>query len=408
MIEINSERLLADLRDLASFGKVSTGVSRTAFTPQDIEARKWLRERMRQAGLDARIDRFGTVYGRAPGAGRTVLVGSHSDTVPDGGWLDGALGVIYGLEIARTMAEAGHPGIVDVISFQDEEGTFIPCLGSKAFCGVLPDDELARAVSADGRSLAEILPVAGLPKDTVTLERGRHTAFLEAHIEQGPRLEAAGIGIGVVTGIAGIRRYLIGTTGRADHAGTTPMAMRRDAGAELVRFAAALLQQLPDWADAESVWNIGKIEFIPGAANVVPAEASLILEVRDLDEAVLDRVETAVRSLVDESGIARDCPMTIKSLGGVVATGMDPALQAVLMGTVDDLSCPVLQMPSGAGHDTMIMARAVPSAMIFVPSIGGRSHHVDENTTDADIVHGCRFLANAVDRLRRENWLEKE
>src|SRR5690606_13935202 len=106
-----------------------------------------------------------------------------------------------------------------------------------------------------------------------------------------------------------------------------------------------------------------------------------------------------------EEGIARDCPMTIKSLGGVVATGMDPALQAVLMGTVDDLSCPVLQMPSGAGHDTMIMARAVPSAMIFVPSIGGRSHHVDENTTDADIVHGCRFLANAVDRLRRENWL---
>jgi N-carbamoyl-L-amino-acid hydrolase len=162
-IEISGERLIAELRELSTFGKSGRGVDRIAFSPPDIEARHWLRERMAAAGLNATIDAVGNVLGRAPGEGEGVLIGSHTDTVPKGGWLDGALGVMYGLEIARAILAADNAAIVDVISFQDEEGTFLPCLGSKSLCREVADEDVDQARSPAGDSLREVLARAEMP-----------------------------------------------------------------------------------------------------------------------------------------------------------------------------------------------------------------------------------------------------
>ena len=403
MTEIDGSRLLSDLRQLAEIGKYQTGVDRTAFTAADIEARRWLCGRFEEAGLIAEMDRFATVIGRSRRTGPAVLIGSHTDTVPKGGWLDGALGVVYGLEIARTLTGDADVGPIDVISFQDEEGTFIPCLGAKAFCGLLNENDVATASSADGRRLADVLPLLGASRDAFRLDQDRHCAFLEAHIEQGPRLESAGIGIGVVAGIVGIRRFRITSSGRADHAGTTPMSMRHDAGAAMIRLAHELAEAIPEWGSAETVWNIGKIEFRPGAANVVPAEAEMILEFRDLDVAVLSRIEEAFReTAARHSGRVS---VVVESIGSVDPVAMDERLQRVVRDTAHELGETALMMPSGAGHDAMVVGTQIPTMLMFVPSIGGRSHDITENTSDADIIRGCRVMASAVSALFRSRWI---
>jgi len=230
---IDAARVLTDLRALARFGAHGTGVSRPAFSAADIAARRWLAARFAEAGLAAHMDGVGSVLGRDVRAGIVLLAGSHSDSVPAGGWLDGALGVIYALETARAWRRARPDSAVgiDVISFADEEGTYAACLGSQTFCGTIDDvawrsDALRTALAAAGLS--------GRPDHR--LDADRHKAYLEAHIEQGPRLEAAQVDVGVVVGIVGVRRLQVCFAGRADHAGTTPMAMRRDAGAALFAF----------------------------------------------------------------------------------------------------------------------------------------------------------------------------
>ncbi len=195
---------------------------------------------MLDAGLDAQIDGVGNVLGQTPGVGRAVLIGSHTDTVPNGGWLDGAMGVIYGLELARGLAESGSPlpGGIDVISFADEESTYFGTLGSRSFVGELGESDIAEARSLGGESLRDALDRAGYAgRPKVHLDRSRHLAYLEAHIEQGPRLEAEGQRIGLVTSIVGMRRIEVTFFGQADHAGTTPMSLRKDAGAALFAFA---------------------------------------------------------------------------------------------------------------------------------------------------------------------------
>ena len=402
MTTIDGDRLLRDLRELAGFGKVGTGVNRTAFMPVEMEARRWLCGKMKSAGLEAGLDSVGNVLGRDETKSRAVLIGSHSDTVPNGGWLDGALGVVYGLEIARTLRGTLPVG-VDVVSFQDEEGTFVPCLGSKSFCEILDRDEASRAVALDGRRLADELANAKLPARHFNLDRSRHIAFLEAHIEQGPRLEAAGNTIGVVTGIVGIRRYRITATGQGDHAGTTPMSMRKDAGAALIRIAAALIENMPRFAGRQSVWNIGRIDFLPGAANVVPAKATLFLEFRDPDHGQLMRIDEQVHRMVATAAADSPLPIAIEAMGGVDPIAMDARLQKYLLEAAKARGDSPLAMPSGAGHDAMVLAPLLPSAMMFIPSIGGRSHDLTENTADADIVFGCQVMADAAARLCRED-----
>src|SRR5271166_1102594 len=192
MIPVNGDRLLSDLRQLASFGRFKTGVDRVALSPADLEARRWLMRRMQEAGLEPQMDEVANVYGRDPKAKRALLIGSHTDTVPKGGWLDGALGVIYGLEIARAARERGDPSPVgiDVVSFQDEEGTYLAFLGSRIFCNDLSEPEIDAAKSGEIR-LRSALAVVDRPKSPHRIDPRRHVCYLEAHIEQGPRLERA-------------------------------------------------------------------------------------------------------------------------------------------------------------------------------------------------------------------------
>lgn len=406
MITINGDRMLADLRELAQFGKVETGVHRLSLTEPDIAARKWLVSRMTEAGLDARIDGIGSVYGATPGARRTVLIGSHTDTVPKGGWLDGAMGVIYGLEVARALiearnGEAGETG-VDVISFIDEEGHFHGTTGSLAFCNAFDLETQGDIKNAEGVTLRDALDRAGFGGGTVTtVDPARHVAFLEAHIEQGPRLEDAGKRIGIVTSIVGMRRTRVAFTGQADHAGTTPMAMRRDAAGTLIDFLHDLRGRFRALAAENTVWNFGYVQVEPGAPNVVAAAAEAMVEFRDVDPALLDRMAGALDDAARDAVAATDGRVTVATDPGLA---IDPAEMSADIGRDIEAASAALDteaiwMPSGAGHDAMILARHMPTAMLFIPSIGGRSHDVAEDTSEDDIVLGAQVLAGTVERV---------
>jgi N-carbamoyl-L-amino-acid hydrolase len=397
---IDEDRAVADLRALASFGKLGTGVSRAAMTDVDMEAREWLRRRMMESGLDAAIDGVGNVYGRAPDAKTAVIVGSHSDTVPRGGWLDGAMGVIFALEIARARQKT-HPGAavgVDAISFADEEGTFLACLGSRSFCEAVSDAELAGARNGAGETLPQRLAQLQLAgRALARVDPSRHRAYFEAHIEQGPRLIESGIAVGVVSGIVGLRRHRVRFQGQADHAGTTPMAMRRDASFALFGFATALAERFRAVGAAESVWNFGVVNVRPGAANVVPSEAELVVEFRDLATPVMERMEEALLELARERDGADGVAVSSALIASIAPTAIDERLIAKIAAAAQGQGVSSLRMQSGAGHDAMILARRIPAAMLFVPSIGGRSHDISEDTDEADIRRGLRVFAAAIE-----------
>ncbi len=407
MLPVDEDRVIADLRALADFGKVGTGVNRPAFSDTDLTARRWLMGEMQAAGLDAVIDGVGNVYGRAPAVKHSLLIGSHSDTVPNGGWLDGALGVIFGLEIARAARRAGGAVGVDVISFADEEGTWVPCLGSRAFCGDIAEAAWIDVTAKSGERLRDRLQSFGLAERPLArLDPDRHGAYLEAHIEQGPRLVADATDIGVVTGIVGLRRYIVHFTGRADHAGTTPMGMRRDAASTMFRVANTLADKFHGIGGPDSVWNFGVVTVRPGAANVVPAEAELTVEFRDLDPAVIERMDAAFHEVVRATDGAGNVAVSSRPNGRLEPVAMDGALMDTLAAAATESGASHKRLSSGAGHDAMILARRVPSAMMFVPSIDGRSHDTSENTAEADIRRGFRVFAAAaaktLERLARD------
>ena len=375
-------RMLADLKRLARIGADGRGVTRPAFSPLDLTARRWLVERFEAAGLEASIDGIGNAMGRDRTARRTLLLGSHTDTVPRGGWLDGALGVVFALEAARawrTFRPDASVGI-DVISFADEEGTVDACVGSRAFCGLWnglttgEETPLSRALTAAGLS--------GTPGHRI--DPSRHQAYGEAHIEQGPRLEAGGYAIGLVEGIVGVRRQRVRFTGRADHAGTTPMADRQDAGQALFAFCTGLDTAFRETAPADAVWNMGVVHVAPGAANVVPSAAEVIVEYRHLTPSVLADMTSLVHAIAARSAV----PAVVEQGGALEPSAMDPTLTADLAAAAEAAGLPALRMGSGAGHDAMITARVMPSAMMFLPSIGGRSHDPAEDTSETDLARG--------------------
>jgi beta-ureidopropionase / N-carbamoyl-L-amino-acid hydrolase len=401
MARINGKRLIDDLRRLAEFGKFGSGVDRVSFSAPDVDARGWLLERMKAAGLDAAIDPVGNVRGITGASKRAVVIGSHTDSVPKGGWLDGALGVLYGLEIARSRLESGRAGKlgVDVVSFQDEEGTYLPCLGSLSFCGELSEADIARAKSQAGETLPAALARVGYGGEAWRRDPARHVAYLEAHIEQGPRLEAEKRRIGVVTGIVGIRRFRVVSKGQADHAGTTPTAMRKDAARPLYEIAARVHAEFPTMAGADTVWNVGVMNVRPGAANVVPSEADMIVEFRDTSVAVLDAIEAKlvgwIKAIDGRSGVKVEAT----PIARIVPTLMTDGIQDLIDAAANEVQAPVMRMPSGAGHDAMVVGRFMPAGMLFIPSIGGRSHDIVEDTSEADIVLGCEVMASVVEKL---------
>ena len=404
MARINPERLLADLDHLRTFGATENGVVRPSLSEVDLRSRHWLLERMRSIGLDARIDGVGNVIGRSTNPGPALLIGSHSDTQPRGGWLDGALGVIYGLEVSRALAEnpATAHLAVDAVSWMDEESTFLGCLGSRSFCGVLDERAEAAAKNADGQLLSEALQAAGL--STVARERfepGRYVGYLEAHIEQGPYLEEAGLEIGVVTSIVGIRGCTVRFIGEQNHAGTTPMARRKDAGVALFDYAVKLRDLFQSLKGDRTVWTIGSARLEPGASSIIPGRAELALQFRDEDENRLDRMEAAVRSLAETA--TREGPVEVNVTPArtpITPTIMDAALQQHIADAAQAMTPGCwMRMPSAAGHDPMVLAHHLPCAMLFIPSINGISHDFAEDSKREDIATGCQALAQAAENV---------
>lgn len=403
MPTIDPDRLLGDLYHLRSVGTYKTGVHRPTLSPEDMQTRHWLADRLREMDYDVTIDGIANVIGRSPSTGARILAGSHLETQNRAGWLDGALGVIYALEAARAIREAHGDDVgVDVVAFADEEGHFGDLLGSRSFMGELDDSEIDAARDhTDGVPMREKLEAAGLagvPRET--LEAGRHKAFLEAHIEQGDWLEAHDLKIGIVTSIVAIWQFRITFEGVQNHAGTTRMAIRKDAGRALRHLGEQIEDRFPEVAGPRSVWTVGRIVLEPGSFSIIPGRAEMYLQFRDADPEILDRMEAELERLVGEANAAGPCSVKLVSMGKGVPAVMAPQVQDAIEAAAEAHAAGRhTRMPSGASHDAQVVSARLPTGMLFVPSIGGISHHWSEDTSDEDIVLGGQVYADAAARL---------
>jgi N-carbamoyl-L-amino-acid hydrolase len=325
-------------------------------------------------------------------------MGSHIETQPHAGWLDGAMGVIFGLEAARTLG-----GGIDVAAWFDEEGWFGGFPGSRSFCGLLPDAEIdAMKRRGDNTPLRAALEQAGWGgRPRAQADRARYLGYLEAHIEQGAELELTGDRIGIVTAIVGSHRYRIEFEGVQNHAGTTRMARRKDAGVALVRLAAAINDRFPALANERTVWTTGQITLDPGSPSIVPGHAEMVFQFRDTEPEVLTALGRELDTLVEEANRG-PCGVTLVSTGTTAPAAMDARFQEALQAAAAERAPGRFQrMPSGAGHDAQILSTVMPAGMLFVPSIGGISHHYAEDTNDDDLVLGCQVFIDAAATLLR-------
>jgi beta-ureidopropionase / N-carbamoyl-L-amino-acid hydrolase len=357
-------------------------------------------ERMTEAGLDAQVDGIANVFGRNR-ARRVVLAGSHIESQNQAGWLDGALGVIYALEAARALREdpAMHGVGVDVIAFCDEEGHFGSYLGSRSFIGDVSEAEIDNARDrTHGHTMRDALKEAGYAgRPRFQFDPRRYVGYFEAHIEQGGSLEASNLKIGVVTAIVGLWDYRFKVIGHQNHAGTTTMAERKDAGLTLVRLIAAIDQKFKKAAGPRSVWTCGRMEFDPGAPSIIPGEARAMFQFRDSDPAILNRLEVALHEQVALFNTAGTCDISVETIRQSTPAVMEESFQqAIELAAATHAPGLAVRMPSGAGHDAQHLARVMPAAMLFVPSIDGISHHWAENTSDEDIVLGARVFTDAI------------
>ncbi|MDC9823708.1 Zn-dependent hydrolase [Devosia sp. ZB163] len=402
-------RIAEDITSLAEITDPDRPFTRRAFTPIFLKGREWLRRRFEAAGLETRIDASGNLIGTRPGKspGRgTIMLGSHSDTVPDGGRFDGIAGVSAALEVARALrdqkVELEHD--LEIVDFLAEEVSIfgVSCVGSRGMAGVRPTEWLER--EAEGLALRDgIREVGGHPG--VTEIRNDIKAFLELHIEQGPVLEDGGLDVGVVTAIAGITRIEVVVDGRADHAGTTPMGSRQDALTAAARLVLGIEMLGTELAggDFHFAATVGEFSIEPGAANVVPSRARLLIDARAERREDMETFVAELAALVEgvsaETGVAIEPPLTISDN---LPTPCDPFVLDTLDAAAVAVGARHRRMASGAGHDTAWMARVTKAAMIFIPCLGGRSHTPEEYAETADVALGAAVLLEAVKRLDRE------
>jgi beta-ureidopropionase / N-carbamoyl-L-amino-acid hydrolase len=398
---VDGDRVLADLRALRSIGAYKTGVHKPTFSEPHMRSLEWLSQRLPEAGLTAEIDGIGNVLGTSTKSGPKLLAGSHLESQNHAGWLDGPLGVVYALEAARVInPDPNATGAVEVAAWCDEEGHFGSFLGSRSYAGALTEADIdaARDRNSD-RTMRQALNEVGLAgRPRAAAEPGRHIGYLEAHIEQGQRLESDGLSIGVVTSIVGIWQYRITFRGEQNHAGTTRMDVRKDAG--VARLCVAIDDRFPTLCGPRTVWTTGRITLDPGAPSIIPGRAEMLFQIRDDDPEVIGRLEDLLRSMAAEVAGQGRCDVAVERL----RTGAPAMMDARFQHAIEDASLLFaggrsLQMPSGAGHDAQILATIMPAGMLFVPSIGGISHHWSENTNDADIVTGAVVFVEACRRL---------
>jgi N-carbamoyl-L-amino-acid hydrolase len=400
---VDGVRVLADLNTLRGIGAYKTGVHKPTFSEPHLRSLEWLVQRLPDAGLAGGIDGIGNVLGTSVKQGPKLLAGSHLESQNYAGWLDGPLGVVYALEAARVInPDPNAKGAVEVASWCDEEGHFGSFLGSRSYVGDLSEGDIEAARDRNGdRTMRDALREAGLSgRPRAKAERGRHIGYLEAHIEQGRTLESRALGIGVVTSIVGIWQYRITFTGEQNHAGTTRMADRRDAGLALAKFCADIDVRFPQVCGPRTVWTTGSITLEPGAPSIIPGKAEMLFQMRDDDPAVIDRLEHLLRNMATMVGARGPCAVAVERIRTGAPAMMDAAFQdAIEAASRDFAGGKSIRMPSAAGHDAQVLATIMPSGMLFVPSIGGISHHWTENTADADIVTGAEVFVDACRRL---------
>jgi hydantoinase/carbamoylase family amidase len=391
----------ASLDEVARFGgSLDGGVTRVAWSEELFAAYAWVGDRMREIGLDVETDAAGNLFGRwEAGTGPAVLVGSHLDTVPSGGRFDGALGVVAAVHaVAKLKREGFQPRRpLWIVAFMDEEGTrFNAALfGSRAFTGE-DVSGLGDRVDARGMTLPEAMATAGHDLDRAT-EAARVEdvgAYLELHIEQGPVLEAEGIELGIVTSIVGLRGYRVRLRGEANHAGTTPIALRRDAFAGAARIALDLRDAARARDNATA--NVGKIRVEPGGANVVPGFADFTIDVRASTAQCIHDLEHFVEETVARVAAEERLAAELEQTFALEPLELDPQLVDAFERAALAEGASAARMPSGAGHDAMLLGRHVPAAMLFVPSRGGISHSPEEFSSPDDVELGMRVLTGAL------------
>lgn len=404
---IRLERVLARLAAVNRFGADpdGRGVHRLSFSEADMAARRWLMAEMAAVGLTARMDAVGNVIGRwEVGSGPAVMIGSHLDSVPSGGPLDGALGVIAGLEcVEAAMADGVVPARpIEIVATSEEEGRFGGMLGAQAMVGAVDPDWFAAARDDSGRLLTDALSAAGLdPAAVATARRGRDEigAFLELHIEQGPVLDRMGRSVGIVEGISGVFNWAVTVVGEANHAGTTPMHLRRDAFRGVADVTAAIPAILERVGTPNSRLTVGKVDVEPNYPHTVPGRATFVIIGRDMCDRVMLDIATACRDTIDRVAAAHGLAVSVIEASWLPPTPCHPDIIAAFRAASADLDLEAPVLPSGAGHDTQLMARLTRAGMIFVPSVGGISHAPTEHTDPADIDAGCRLLYRTLLRL---------
>jgi beta-ureidopropionase / N-carbamoyl-L-amino-acid hydrolase len=396
-------RVLGDLNALRAIGAYKTGVHKPTFSEPHMRSLQWLAARLPEAHLTATIDGVGNLLGTSTRSGPKLLAGSHLESQNYAGWLDGPLGVVYALEAARVLKfDPDVKGAVEVAAWCDEEGHFGSFLGSRSYVGGVTEAEIDAARDrTSGRAMRDALREVGLAdRPRISVERGRHIGYLEAHIEQGQTLEDGRLAIGIVTSIVGIWQYRISFVGEQNHAGTTRMSLRKDAGLALARFCVAIDDRFPALAGPRTVWTTGRITLDPGAPSIVPGSAEMLFQIRDDDPAVIERLEQLLKIMADEATAEGRCSVTLER----IRTGAPALMDARFQNAMEAASTAFAggrstRMPSGAGHDAQVLATIMPAGMLFVPSIGGISHHWTENTADADIVTGAQVFVETCRRL---------
>jgi N-carbamoyl-L-amino-acid hydrolase len=401
-LSINPHRLRADIDAVNALGRIDglPGMNRISFSDADMAGRRWLMDRLEDAGLTARMDDAGNVFGRwEAGQGAAVLAGSHLDTVPQGGVYDGTLGVCAALEAVRAMKGAGIAPVrpVEVVCTADEEGRFGGMFGSQAICGEVGPDWIEAAVDDTGVRLADAMRAQGFDPARVTArDPGEIAVFLELHVEQGPVLEKAGIPAGIVSAISGVFNWTVTLSGEANHSGTTPMELRRDAFRGLADFGAAIPSILAQAGGPETRLTVGKVELSPNFPHSIAGEAVFSIIGRDIEEARMKALAEACQGEISRAARAHGLGVTIARQSWLPPAPLDPGVVQRLADIAKSSGVPAQIMPSGAGHDAQTFSRHCPAGLIFVPSIGGISHSPNEDTEWSDVEQGANLLARAI------------
>lgn len=404
-LTVNGSRLIKHLETLAQYGKnPQGGVSRLAYSDADKQGREYVTGLMRAAKLEVRIDSAANIIGRRPGTSNNLaplLIGSHIDTVPEGGNYDGVVGSLGAIEVAQTLAEntvaLRHP--LEVVIFQNEEGGLI---GSRAISGDLAEAELD-LVSRSGKTIREGMRFLGGDPDklsTVRRKKGDIAAYVELHIEQGSTLESEKIDIGVVEGIVGINWWDVTIEGFANHAGTTPMDRRQDALLAAAKFIEAV-NRIVTSVPGRQVGTVGRIQALPGAPNVIPGKVVVSLELRDLDGAKIQMLYKRIYDHAQQIATESRTTFAFKEINVNIPAPTDERIRQQIISSAKELGLSTKLMPSGAGHDAQDMTRLGPVGMIFVPSVGGISHSPKEFSRPQDIANGANVLLHTLLRLDR-------